>query len=129
MTVTASPDDTINTRGSSLILTCSIELSEAVDIAVSVNTVWSGPSGTQFTSFATMMTATTYTSSASFSSSVSSDSGEYTCRVTVSSTSPFVQTSNEAVGSKRVKGMHITITTLHAYCMNYGIINLQHDNQ
>ena len=129
MTVTASPDNTISTRGSSLILTCTIELSEAVDTAVSVNTVLSGPSGTQFTSVAIMKNNTTYTSLASFSSSVSSDSGEYTCRVTVSSTSPFVETSNGAVGTKRVKGMHSTITTVHAYCMNYSIINLQHDDQ
>ena len=110
MIVTASPDGNIDTRAPSLILTCTIELSdsEAVDIPVTVNTVWSGPSLTQFTSVATRETDTTYTSSASFSSSVSSDSGEYTCRVTVSSTAPgpFVRTSDEAVGTKRVKGTH-----------------------
>ena len=91
-TVTASPDGTIFT-GSSLTLTCSIELSEAVDIAVTVNTVWSGPPGTQLTtttSVATMMTATTYTSTATISSVETSDSGEYTCTATVSSTSPFL---------------------------------------
>ena len=106
--VTASPDGNINTRAPPLILTCTIELSKAVDIPVTVNTVWNGPSGTQFTSVATRETDTTYTSTASFSSSVSSDSGEYTCRVTLSSTAPgpFVRTSDEAVGTKRVKGTH-----------------------
>ena len=108
VTVTFSPDGNTNTRGSSVILTCTIELSKVVDIPVTVNTVWNGPFGTQFTSVATRETDTTYSSSASFSSSVSSDSGDYTCRVTLSSTAPgpFVRTSDEAVGTKRVKGTH-----------------------
>ena len=105
VTVTASPDGTIFT-GSSLTLTCSIELSEAVNIAVTVNTVWSGPPGTQFTpttSVATRMTATTYTSTATISSVETSDSGEYTCTATVSSTSnSFVLASGGATGSTSV---------------------------
>ena len=105
VTVTASPNGTIFT-GSSLTLTCSIELSEAVDIAVTVNTVWSGPSGAQFTTstpVATRMTATTYTSTATISSVGTSDSGEYTCTATVSSTSnSFVLASGGATGSTSV---------------------------
>ena len=105
VTVTASPDGTIFT-GSSLTLTCSIELSEAVNIAVTVNTVWSGPSGTQFTtttSVASMLTATTYTSTATISSVETSDSGEYTCTATVRSTSnSFVLASGGATGSTSV---------------------------
>ena len=105
VTVTASPDGTIFT-GSSLTLTCSIELSEAVNIAVTVNTVWSGPPGTQFTtttSVASMVTATTYTSTATISSVETSDSGEYTCTATVSSTSnSFVLASGGALGSTSV---------------------------
>ena len=100
VTVTASPDDPILT-GSSLTLTCSIELSEAVDIAVTLNTVWSGPPGTQFTTstpVATRMTATTYTSTATISSVETSDSGEYTCTATVSSTSPFLIDSENIQG-------------------------------
>ena len=95
VTVTASTDGTIFT-GSSLTLTCSIEVSEAVNITVT--TVWSGPSGTQFTtttSVATRMTATSYTSTATISSVETSDSGEYICTATVSSTSSFL-TDNEA---------------------------------
>ena len=102
VTVTTSPDGTIFT-GSPLTLTCSIELSEAVDIAVTVNTVWSGPSVTQFTtttSVATRMTATTYTSTATISSVETRDSGEYTCRATVSSISPFL------IDSEGTSGMH-----------------------
>ena len=105
VTVTASPNGTIFT-GSPLTLTCSIELSEAVNIAVTVNTVWSGPPGTQFTtttSDATMMTATTYTSTDTISSVETSDSGEYTCTATVSLTSnSFVLASGGATGSTSV---------------------------
>ena len=101
VTVTASPGDPFIVEGHPLNLTCSIELSEAVDIIV--NTVWSGPSGTQFTtttSVATRMTATTYTSTATISSVETSDSGEYNCTATVSSTSPFLTESED------VSGMH-----------------------
>ena len=87
MTLTASPDGTVVT-GSSLTLTCTIELSEAVDIPVTVSTVWNGPSGTQFTtttSVATRMTVTFYTSTVTIGSVEASDSGEYTCTATVNS--------------------------------------------
>ena len=104
VTVTAAPDDpSFVVEGHPLNLTCSIELSEAVNIIV--NTVWSGPSGTQFTtttSVATRMTATTYTSTATISSVETSDSGEYTCTATVSSTSPFLTDSSKVFGVRRV---------------------------
>ena len=109
VTVTASPDDPFIVEGHPLNLTCSIELSEAVNIAVTVNTVWSGPPGTQFTtttSVATRMTATTYTSTATISSVETSDSGEYICTATVSSTSPFL------TNSEGVSGMYsVTVGT------------------
>ena len=105
VTVTASPDGTILT-GSFLTLTCTIELSEAGNITVTVNTVWSGPPGTQFTtntSVATRMTGTTYTSTATISSVETSDSGEYTCTATVSSTSnSFVLASGGVSGMRTV---------------------------
>ena len=107
VTVTASPNGTTFT-GSSITLTCTVEVSEVVDIAVTVNTWWSGPSGTQFTtttSVATRMTATTYTSTATLSSVETSDSGEYTCTATVSSTSPFVISSSQvAADYKKLRG-------------------------
>ena len=105
MTVTASPDDPFIVEGHPLNLTCSIELSDAVDITVTVNTVWSGPSRTQFTtttSVATMVTATTYTSTATISSVETSDSGEYTSTATVSSTSPFLTDSDEVFGVRNI---------------------------
>ena len=105
VTVTASPDDPFIVEDHPLNLTCSIELSDAVDIAVTVNTVWSGPSGTQFTtttSVATRMTATTYTSTATISSVETSDSGEYICTATVSSTSPFLIDSDKVFGVRTI---------------------------
>ena len=105
VTVTASPGDIFIVDGHLLNLTCSIELSEVVDITMTVNTVWSGPSGTQFTtttSVATRMTATTYISTATIRSVETSDSGEYTCTATVSSTSPFLTDSDEVFGVRNI---------------------------
>ena len=101
VTVTASPDGPFIVEGHPLSLTGTIKLSESLNIAVTVNTVWSGPPGTQFTtttSVATRMTATTYTSTATISSVETSDSGEYTCTATVSSTSPFLTDSENMQG-------------------------------
>ena len=101
VTVTASPDDFFIVEGHPLNLTCSIELSEAVNVAVTVNTVWSGPSGNT-TSVASMVTASTYTSTATISSVGTSDSGEYTCTATISSTSPFLTDSEGVSGMYNV---------------------------
>ena len=106
VSVTATPavdDDSVIIAGSTLTLTCTIELIEAVDDAtVTVNTVWSGPTGTQFTtttSLATRIANTTYTSRATLSSVGTSDSGEYTCTAKLSSTSPSVIESEEVSGT------------------------------
>ena len=120
LTVTASPGDPFIVEGHPLTLTCSIELSEAVNIAVTVNTVWSGPPGTQFTtttSFATRMTATTYTSTATISSVETSDSGEYNCTATVSSTSPFVIKSHNGVSElySVTVGMNLNLSIILLY--------------
>ena len=74
--------------GSSINLTCTVELSSLVNVPVTVNTVWTGPVG-----FMTSNTAqqaigsrtTTYTSTAMVSSSRSGrdHSGNYTCKATV----------------------------------------------
>lgn len=105
VTVTASPDGTTFT-GSSLSLTCIVELNkEVADTAVTVNTEWSGPTGTQFMSNTTVGTKTkdgTYISTATLSVGTS-DPGNYTCTAYVSSTSRFLTASNEvaAVGIKK----------------------------
>ena len=121
VTVTASPDGPFIVDGHPLSLTGTIKLSEAVNIAVTVNTVWSGPSGTQFTtttSVASMVTATTYTSTATISSVETSDSGEYTCTATVSSTSPFL------TDSENIQGIISTAVGMLQLCFKYSPLSV-----
>ena len=87
--------------GSTVTLTCSVELSPAVDVLVTVNTVWTGPDGFMTTNTAQRMeSTTTYTSTAMVSSFGRDQSGDYTCTATVSSTSPFLTNS---VGSSSTR--------------------------
>ena len=81
--------------GSTLILTCTVELSPAVDVPVTVNTVWTGPDGfmTTNTAQSVMGSNTTYISTAMVSSFGRNQSGDYTCTATVSSTSSFLTNS------------------------------------
>ena len=71
--------------GSSPTLTCTVELSPAVDVPVTVNIVWTRPDGSTITSATnpTMKSLTLYTSSNTLNSVESSDSGNYTCTVSI----------------------------------------------
>ena len=71
--------------GSTVTLTCTVELSPAVDVPVTVNTVWTGPDGFMTTNTAqpVMGSTTTYTSTAMVSSFGRDQSGDYTCTATV----------------------------------------------
>ena len=89
--------------GSTVTLTCTVELSPAVDVPVTVNTVWSGPNGFMTTNTAQRMgSTTTYTSTAMVSSFGRDQSGDYTCTATVSSTSSFITNSMPGSSSTRV---------------------------
>ena len=80
--------------GSTVTLTCTVELSPAVDVPVTVNTVWTGPDGFMTTNTAQRIgNTTTYTSTAMVSSFGRDQSGDYTCTATVSSTSSFLTDS------------------------------------
>ena len=83
MTVTA-PVSVI--AGSSVTLTCAVELSPVVDVAVTVNTEWVGPGGVMFMPAnpvpAVMVNITTYTSTVSVSAA---RNGSYTCQATITS--------------------------------------------
>ena len=83
MTVTA-PVGVI--AGSSITLTCTVELSPAVDVPVTVNTEWTGPGGVMFMPAnpvpAVMMNITTYTSTVSVNVA---RNGSYTCQATITS--------------------------------------------
>ncbi len=82
----------IRPYGTTVTLTCTVELSPLVDVAVNISTVWSGPAG-----FMAMTTAqsvigsnTTYSSTAMISSFGREQSGDYNCITTISSTSPYL---------------------------------------
>ena len=73
--------------GSSPNLTCTVGLSPAVDVPVTVNTVWSGPALTTVTPTSLMKeNLTRYIATAMVDAA---RNGSYTCQATVSSSSQF----------------------------------------
>ena len=106
MDVTSHPVSPVQAIGSNVTLTCAVELSPAVDVPVTVNTVWTGPAG--FMSNATAQPVTrsaiknsTYTSTATVMSFSRNKSGDYICRATVIPQSTFV-TYSSLSGIKRI---------------------------
>ena len=77
--------------GSSLNLTCTVELSPLVDVPVTVNTVWTGPAGfmTNNTAQPVMGNTTTYTSVVMVASIGRYQSENYSCTVNIGAISPF----------------------------------------
>ena len=94
----------IQSVGSNITLTCSVELSSAVDVLVIVNTVWTGPNGFMTTNTAqpVMGSTTAYTSTAMVSSFGRDQSGDYNCTATVSSTSSFLTDSGSQSRTARI---------------------------
>ena len=86
--------------GSNVTLICTVELSPAVDVAVTVNTVWTGPAGFSTTNTAqpVMGSNTTYTSTAIVRSFGREQSGNYTCRATLTFESSFIEASGPKSG-------------------------------
>ena len=81
--------------GSDVTLTCTVDLDPAVNVPVTVNTVWTGPNGVTLSpSDPVMVNLTRYTSTAMVSSF---RAGNYTCTATVSSSTSFIISS---IGSK-----------------------------
>ena len=79
-------------------LTCTVELSPAVDVPVTVNAVWTGPDQCMTTDIAqpVMGSTSTYTSTAMVSLIGRNPSGNYTCTATLSSSSPFLMDSSQS---------------------------------
>ena len=107
--VTTSQANPIQVRpiGSAVTLTCTVtvELSSAVDVPVNVTTMWTGPDGFMTTNTQPVMgSTTTYTSTAMVSPFGRDQSGNYSCRATVSSTSlnTFLTGSAGRTGTARV---------------------------
>ena len=101
VTVTSDPVSPIHPfEYPNVTLTCTVELSPAADVPVTVNTVWTGPAEFN-TAQPVMGSITTYISTAMVRSFNRNKSGNYTCRATVNSESPFI-TNSSLSGGKRV---------------------------
>ena len=86
MIATSDPVSPIRPVGANVTLTCSVELSPAVDVPVTVNVQLSDPAGSPLTTTTPSMSGSTYTSTAMVSSFGRDQSGNYTCTAqTVSS--------------------------------------------
>ena len=103
VTVTSYTANPVRPVGINVTLTCTVELSPAVDVPVTVNTVWTGPDGfmTTNTSQPVMGSTTTYTSTMIVTSFGRNQSGIYTCNAIVTSNSQYLTDSSKS-GSKNV---------------------------
>ena len=96
VTVTA-PLDVI--AGASVILTCAVELSPAVDVPVTVNTEWTGPNVMFMPTDpvpAVMVNTTTYVSTVSVSAA---RTGNYTCQANITSDEIISGSTDITVGT------------------------------
>ena len=102
VTVTSVPLSPIRPVGSAVTMTCAVELSSMVDIPVTVVTEWTGPAGFNIE----QPVSVGYTSTALISPFGRNNSGIYTCRATVSSTSPnqFVRDSVKSSSARVTVG-------------------------
>ena len=102
--VTSDHVNPIRQIGSVITLTCIVELSPAVDVPVTVTTVWTGPAQFMTTKIAqpVMGSTTTYISTAMVNSVGREQTGVYNCTATVSSMSPLLVDSDPQSGTIRV---------------------------
>ena len=116
VSITSIPASPIRPVGSAVTLSCTVMLSPAVDVSVTVTTVWTGPAGFMTTTTAqpVMSSNTTYTSTTMVSSFGRDQSGVYTCMATISSTSSFIHSSIVSA-STRVTVGEIACLTMHAH--------------
>ena len=99
MILTSTPRSPIHGGAALVTLTCTVELTQAVDILLTVNTQLTGPAGvTLFPTTPVMESLTRYTSTAMVNSFGRDQSGNYTCTASVSSGSSFLTDSNEKTG-------------------------------
>ena len=113
------------TAGSDVTLTCTVNLDPAVDVPVTVDTVWTGPTNfMENRTAARVGSTTTYTSTAMVSSFGRDQSGVYTCTTTVSSTSSFISSSMgsasiRVTAGKGERGYFVCITDTRLQVSTY----------
>ena len=97
-----------------------MELSSAVDVPVTVSTVWSGPSVITPVTNSVMESLTRYTSTAMVSSFGREQSGVYTCRASINSMpQAFLVGSSSRTGTARVTVGEVLIINLHVKNLIY----------
>ena len=79
--------------GTTFTLTCAVELSPAMDIAVTVNVQLSDPSGRTLATTPPAVSGSTYTFTTTIVIVTLAQSGAYTCAASLNSTSPFLTSS------------------------------------
>ena len=97
--------NSIHLIGSNITLNCTVELSPAMDVPVTVNTEWTGPVGVTLSPTDPLMeSANRYTSTAVVSSFWRQQSEDYFCSASISSTSlePFLVSSATTTGRGRI---------------------------
>ena len=108
VTVTA-PVGVIIAGTRSLSLTCTVELTTAVDIPVTVNTVWTGPDMTTVTPTSSVMESLTrYIIMANVDAA---RGGNYTCQASIDSSSQFISESENTSGLSTITvgECHVTL--------------------
>ena len=102
MSVISNPLSPIRPINSTVNLTCTVELSSAVDIPVVVNLKWTGPAMFSRSSTKRLQGPANVTATSTINSFGRDNSGNYSCAVNITSTSPFVSSSTESLQSVRV---------------------------
>ena len=114
----------IHPIGSTVTLTCDVELSSVVDLPVTVNTVWTGPAVFTTTNATQPVKGnpTVYTSTVMVSSLSRDKSGYYTCTVTVRAMTSTLYLSDSNPQSEAIivtVGETIATMPLNSPCMDY----------
>ena len=97
VTLNTNSDTPIIPIGSNVTLTCTVELSPAVDVPVTVNTVWTGPAGFMATNTTHLVVENSWTyfsTAAMVNSFRMKHSGNYMCTVTITSNNSFLTRSD-----------------------------------
>ena len=106
LAIMSDSDDFIQPFGSNVTLICTVELSPAVDVPVTVNTVWTGPAGFMHhnTTQSDMRSNGIYMINTVISDSLKrNQSGNYNCTVTITSNNSFLMTSDSSSNTTRVR--------------------------
>ena len=117
--LSSSIEGNVQPFGSDVTLTCNASLTSTPDVEVPLNVTFEllrmDPAGSLLPTTTPSVSGSTYTSTATISSFGRNDSGNYTCRVTISSINTHLTSSNNTSNSLRVTtGMMTQILCLYS---------------